>query len=129
MQIRTWFQNIFQWIKRKLRWLLPGLGVKRWLLLILLGTTLLGLGFAVLVLDVYRNAPDTWWLPILSYLSLRFLARPLRALIFGGIGLALVGWGVWGLNRALLGRLPVPVSPSWIPSPPIASGTAVPGLW
>ncbi len=111
MRIRTWFQNIFQWIKRKLRWLLPGLGVKRWLLLILLGTTLLGLGFAVLVLDVYRNAPDTWWLPILSYLSLRFLARPLRALIFGGIGLALVGWGVWGLNRALLAPFTRPGQP------------------
>src|SRR5690606_24268864 len=54
------------------------------------------------VLDVYRTAPDSWWLPILSFLSLRFLARPLRALIFGGIGLGLVWLGTWGLNRALL---------------------------
>ena len=80
----------------------PGLGVKRWIAVILIGTTLVGLGFAVLVLDVYRTAPDSWWLPILSFLSLRFLARPLRAIIFGGLGLGLVWLGTWGLNRALL---------------------------
>jgi hypothetical protein len=55
------------------RWLRPGLGVKRWLAVILAGTTLVGLGFAVLILDVYRTAPETWWLPIISTLSLRFL--------------------------------------------------------
>lgn len=85
-----------------LRWLTPGLGVKRWLGLVLAGTTLLGVGFAILVLDVYRNAPDTWWLPALSVLSLRALARPLRALIFGGLGIGLVLGGIWGLNRAIL---------------------------
>ncbi len=68
----------------------------------LAGTTLIGLGFAVLVIDLYRTAPDAWWLPILSFLSLRFLARPLRALIFGGLGLILVLFGTWGLNHALL---------------------------
>lgn len=70
--------------------------------MIMAGTTLIGLGFAVLVLDIYRNAPDSWWLPYLSFLSLRFLARPLRALIFGGLGIWLVWLGTWGLNRALL---------------------------
>ena len=83
-------------------WLTPGLGVKRWIFVILVGTTLIGLGFAVLILDVYRTAPETWWLPVLSILSLRFLTRPLRALIFGGMGVADHGLGIWGLNRALL---------------------------
>ncbi len=83
-------------------WLTPGLGVKRWLLVILLGTTLLGIGLAVLVLEVYRTAPETWWLPFLSAASLRFLARPLRALIFGGLGVGLVAYGVWGLNRTIM---------------------------
>jgi uncharacterized cofD-like protein len=85
-----------------LRWLSPGLGIKRWILLILVGTTLLGVGLAVLVLDVYRNAPETWWLPVLSWLSLRFLSRPLRALIFGGIGVGLILVGIWAINRTLL---------------------------
>lgn len=91
-----------QSILLKLRWLLPGIGVKRWLLMILAGTTLLGVGFAVLILDVYRNAPDTWWLPIISYASLRFLDRTLRGIIFGGLGIALMGFGIMGLNRSLL---------------------------
>jgi len=99
---RRYGQRIFQSIVLKLRWLLPGIGVKRWLLIILGGTTLLGVGFAVLILDVYRTTPETWWLPIMSFLSLRFLDRTLRAIIFGGLGVALLGIGVMGLNRSLL---------------------------
>lgn len=89
-------------IKNLFRWLLPGLGVKRWLVVILLGTTLIGLGFAVLILDLYRNAPGSWWAPLLRVLSLQNLNRAVRALIFGGTGLATILFGVWGLNRALL---------------------------
>jgi uncharacterized cofD-like protein len=96
------YQRLLKKARQDLGWLAPGLGVKRWIFVILFGTMLIGLGFAVLVLDIYRTAPDSWWLPVLSFLSLRFLARPLRALIFGGIGLGLVWLGTWGLNRALL---------------------------
>ncbi len=81
---------------------MPGLGVKRWLLLIIAGNTLLGVGLAMLLLDFYRNAPDTWWLPALSFLALRFLTRPLRVLIFGGLGVGLLLLGLWGFNRSLL---------------------------
>ncbi len=99
---RRGFQYFLQSIIHKLRWFTPGIGVKRWILLILAGTTLLGVGFAVLILDVYRTAPNTWWLPIISFLSLRFLDRTLRGLIFGGMGIALVVIGITGLNRSLL---------------------------
>jgi uncharacterized cofD-like protein len=85
-----------------LRWFAPGLGVKRWLLIILAGITLLGVGLAMFLLDLYRTAPDNWFLPVLSFLSLRFLTRPLRAIIFGGLGVGLVIYGIWGLNHALL---------------------------
>ncbi len=85
-----------------LRWLVPGLGVKRWIALILFGTTLLGVGLAVLLLEIYRTAPDTWWLPILSIASLRIISRPLRVLIFGGLGTGLILVGIWGINRSLL---------------------------
>ena len=88
--------------RQLLRWLAPGLGVKRWLGLVLAGVTLLGVGLAYFLLDVYRTAPETWWLPTLSYLALRFLPRTLRIIIFGGIGVGLVAYGIWGLNRALL---------------------------
>jgi uncharacterized cofD-like protein len=95
-------RKIWSRLSNPLRWLVPGLGVKRWILLILLGTTLLGVGLAVLLLEVYRTAPETWWLPILSVASLRVLSRPLRVLIFGGLGTGLVLVGIWGINRALL---------------------------
>jgi uncharacterized cofD-like protein len=94
--------NVWKRLSNPLRWLVPGLGVKRWIVLILLGTTLLGVGLAVLILEVYRTAPETWWLPILSIASLRVLSRPLRALIFGGLGIGLVAVGIWGINRSLL---------------------------
>ena len=87
---------------KQLGWLAPGLGVKRWLAPILLGTSLIGVGLAVVFLDIYRNAPETWWLPVLSAASLRVFSRPVRALIFGLLGIALILWGVGGLNRSLL---------------------------
>ena len=90
---------------RSTAWLVPGLGVKRWLLLILAGTTLLGIGFGVLILDLYRNMPDTSWLPLVSFASLRFLPRMLRVAIFGGLGLILLVVGIRELNRALLAPL------------------------
>lgn len=83
-------------------WLTPGIGVKRWLVLILLGTTLIGVGFGVLILEIYRTAPETWWLPILSTASLRFLPRPLRALIFGGLGMGFIFLGIRQLNRSIM---------------------------
>lgn len=100
--ITSWLFKMGDNLKQLLRWLVPGLGVKRWLLLVFLGTTFLGVGFAILILDVYRTAPETWWLPLLSFASLRFLARPLRALIFGGLGVALILGGIWGLNHSIL---------------------------
>ena len=94
-----------QQIAHSLQWLSPGLGVKRWLAVILAGTTLLGIGFGIFILEIYRGTPadaEPWWLLFLSQVSLRALARPVRVLIFGSIGLGLVLGGIWGLNRALL---------------------------
>ncbi len=102
--MKKFFQNIF-------RWLAPGLGVKRWLLLILIGTSLIGIGIAVYVLDFYRTAPETWWLPILSGLSLRFLERTTRALIFGGLGVVFVLYGMVRLSRSLVAPYAQPGSP------------------
>jgi uncharacterized cofD-like protein len=89
-------------LSNQLRWLVPGIGIKRWILLFLLGTTLLGVGFAILLHDVYLTASNTWWLPVLSFASLRVFSRPVRFLIFGGIGVGLILIGIWGINRSLL---------------------------
>ncbi len=85
------------------RWFRPGLGVKRWFLFVMLGITLLGLGFAVILIELYRtDSTDPVLLTVLAYASLRFLPRILRAVIFGGLGIALVLFGIVRLNRSLL---------------------------
>ena len=89
-------------LPKQLGWLVPGLGVKRWFIPIILGITLIAVGLAILFLDIYRNAPDTWWLPVISAASLRVFSRPVRVLLFGLIGVASILWGVSGLNRSLL---------------------------
>ena len=57
---------------------------------------------AIYLLDLYRNAPDTWWLPVISILSLRFQSRALRVIVFAVLGFGLIGLGIWGLNHSLL---------------------------
>ncbi len=89
-------------LRREAKWLTPGIGIKRWLGLVVLGTTLLGVGLAYALLDVYRTAPETWWLPLLSAASLRFFPRWLRVLLFAGAGFFVTGLGLWGLGRSLL---------------------------
>jgi uncharacterized cofD-like protein len=85
------------------RWFVPGLGVKRWYLVILLGVTMLGVGMAMFLLDLYRtDSTNPALLTILSYASLRFLPRFLRVVIFGVIGIGVVVLGVLQLNRSLL---------------------------
>jgi uncharacterized cofD-like protein len=97
-----WFKRFRGSILPSLRWLVPGLGVKRWFLVVLLGVTLIGVGLAMLILDVYRTAPDTWWLPLISAASLRFLPRLWRVLIFGSMGASLILIGIWRINHSLI---------------------------
>jgi uncharacterized cofD-like protein len=85
--------------RRFIRWLQPGLGVKRWLVVLVFGTALIGLGLAVLILDFYRNSPESAWL---TFLSMRALPRWVRALVFGLSGSVLLLFAVFKLNRNLL---------------------------
>src|SRR6266498_629221 len=92
-----------QSIRELSRWLAPGLGVKRWFFVVLLGITLLGIGLAIFLLDLYRTqSANQTLLTILAYASLRFLPRFLRVLIFSGLGVGLVAYGILRLNRSLL---------------------------
>lgn len=95
--------NYWQRLIRLPRWLRPGLGIKRWLFFIFLGVTLLGLGFAVILIDLYRtDSADPTLLTVLSIASLRFLPRIVRAVIFGGLGVGLFLYGAYKIYRALL---------------------------
>lgn len=64
---------------------------------------MLGIGLSLFLFDLYRIDPtNPILLNILSLASLQFIPRLLRILIFGGIGSALVVYGMYKLNRALL---------------------------
>ncbi|MDP1714761.1 MAG: YvcK family protein [Anaerolineales bacterium] len=97
------FSRIWQILLNLSRWFRPGLGIKRWFVYVMLGITLLGLGFAVILIDLYRtDSTDPALLTFLSYASLRFIPRIWRAIIFGGLGIGLVIYGILQLNRSLL---------------------------
>lgn len=100
---KKFFTEIWQTLRDVPRWFRPGLGIKRWFLFVMIGITLLGLGFAVILIDLYRtNSSDPILLTLLSYASLRFIPRIWRAIIFGGLGIGIVGYGIYQLNRSLL---------------------------
>lgn len=97
------FSKVRRTLRDVPRWLRPGLGIKRWFVLVLIGITLLGLGFAVILIDLYRtDTADPAILTLLAYASLRFLPRIARAIIFGGLGIGFVVYGILQLNRSLL---------------------------
>lgn len=83
------------------RWLYPGMHLKRWLLLAFVGITILGLGAAIFLVDLYRRfGADN--IPIVFWLTGAGIERPIRAVIVGIIGLLLTGIGVWGLMRSVV---------------------------
>jgi uncharacterized cofD-like protein len=87
---------------RLLRLLLPGLRIKRWFALTLIGLVVLALGLAYLFVELYRSVP----LPEeAAYLTLQFVPRWLRGLIFVLAGAAVTALALIRLNRALAGPL------------------------
>ena len=90
--------------RRWLRWLTPGLYVKRWLLLLMVSILLIDLGIAYLLRGIYETSSfhgETGRL--VANLTLQFLPREVRALLFGGLGVALLGFSFYMLQRSILG--------------------------
>ncbi|HQE93425.1 MAG TPA: YvcK family protein [Anaerolineae bacterium] len=79
-----------------LQWLKPGLGVKRWLLLLAFGIGLLSLGGASAIRAFYP-LPRYFY-----YVTLQFLPRYVRVLLFLVLGGGSIGGALWALNRTLL---------------------------
>jgi uncharacterized cofD-like protein len=86
-------------LRTQWRWLVPGMGVKRWLGLLLLGVTLIGLGIAYFLIDLYRTVPLP---PPLSLATLQFLPRLARAALFGLAGILAMLFAIAQINRTLL---------------------------
>ena len=87
------------WHTSAWKWLVPGLNVKRWLALLLLGITLLALSVAYLLVTLYRQQTVP---PIFYYLTLQFIPRLVRAAVVGLLGVAAVAIALVQLNHSLL---------------------------
>jgi uncharacterized cofD-like protein len=84
------------------RWLQPGIGVKRWLLVVFLGLLLLALGVAHVIRQVTRDFQIGGVAQAaLDLITLQFLPFALRGLVVGGVGVALVVIGAWRVARAI----------------------------
>jgi uncharacterized cofD-like protein len=84
-------------------WMRPGVGVKRWLLLVFIGEMGLALAGALWLRQVYRDVeivgpPQA----IVSVITLQFLPYGIRALIVGTAGVGLFALGAWQIVRTLV---------------------------
>ena len=85
---------------RWLRWLTPGLQIKRWLLLLMASELVLVLGVAYALKEIYKSAT----LPgIFFYITLQPLPYVVRALIFLFIGVGLLVLSYVKLTQSVLG--------------------------
>src|SRR6202048_3598837 len=92
--------NRLQSTTRWLRWLTPGLEIKRWLLLLMFAELVLVLGFAYVLKAFYETAtlPAQFY-----YIPLQFLPHWLRAVIFGTLGVGLLIYSYVKLTQSVLG--------------------------
>src|SRR3979490_951331 len=83
-----------------LRWLTPGLEIKRWLLLLMFAELVLVLGFAYGLKALYKTAE----LPSQFFcITLQFLPYWIRAVIFGALGVGLLRFSYLKLTQSVLG--------------------------
>ena len=89
------------------RWLRPGIGIKRWLLVMFLGLTILATAGALVIRLAFREVPaDSLAGQLFDLVSLNFLPGLLRPLVAIAAGVALFAFGLWRLLGVLLEPFP-----------------------
>src|ERR1051325_4071023 len=85
---------------RWLRWLTPGLEIKRWLLLLMFAELVLVLGAAYALKEIYQTAtlPHQFY-----YITLQFWPYWARAAVFGILGVGLLAFSYLKLTQSVLG--------------------------
>ena len=84
------------------KWLYIGLGIKRWLLLLLFGVAVMGLGLAYLLREVYVSYTFPAWV---YWATLQFVPRLARGLLFVATASGITLFAAWRLNRSLVASL------------------------
>jgi len=86
---------------RVVRWFTPGLHVKRWLVLLMVGMILISLGIGYALRNFYSSG---FKFPgITFYLTLQFLDRYVRATLFGALGVGIILFALYKLTQSVLG--------------------------
>src|SRR5580693_6747767 len=84
-----------------MRWFTPGLHVKRWLLLLFFAIVMISLAAAYLLRDLYSTP---FYFPAwVGTLTLQFLPRLVRAMLFALIGFGLIALSFYKLSQSILG--------------------------
>ena len=82
-----------------LKWLYPGMHIKRWLALLILGVAIMGLGIAYILREAYVS----YTFPsFIYYLTLQFIPRFWRGIMFMMASAGLTLFALWHLNSSLL---------------------------
>ena len=89
------------------KWFHLGMHIKRWLLLVLLGVAIMGLGFGYVLREVYVSYTFPDWV---YYITLQWLPRFARAALFISLASGIILFGVWKLNTSLLAAFIKPSS-------------------
>ncbi|MBC7260757.1 MAG: hypothetical protein H5T63_01975, partial [Chloroflexi bacterium] len=88
------------------KWLYPGMGIKRWLVLLAAGLFLLSLGVSFFYVQIYRTLEFTGPASPIAYtVTLQFLPRWLRGAILATVGILCVAVAVFRLSRSLVSAL------------------------
>ena len=86
--------------ERQLRkWLAPGIGIKRWFVLLLFGMGLLGLGVSFLARELYLTVtlPGAFY-----YITLQFLPYAVRGAILISLAVLCIGFGIGKFTSGLV---------------------------
>ena len=84
------------------RWLTPGIGIKRWLVVVFLGELGLAFGLAFVLRQVYRDVDLVEPVqPVVSAITLQFLPYWLRAVVLASFGVAIFAFAAWKVVRVL----------------------------
>ncbi len=88
-------------------WLRPGMLIKRWVILAMVGIVVISLGLAMGLTWIYRNY--YWQLESTSkfvqLITLQFIPHPYRELVLIVPGVAMLCFGLWKLGHAVIGPI------------------------
>ncbi len=82
-----------------IKWFYFGMHIKRWLLLLLVGVAVMGLGFGYFLREVYGTYTFPAWV---YYATLQFVPRYIRGALFLVASMAIISFAIWKLNQSLL---------------------------